>query len=63
VVFEYDPAYVSRCGGTGAELTECLTGSGYVLFALRPGRRPAAVARLDERDGNFLAVPTERVGA
>jgi FkbM family methyltransferase len=62
VVFEYDPAYVSRCGGTGADLTACLAGSGYSLFALERGRPPSAVARLGECDGNFLAVPTERAG-
>jgi FkbM family methyltransferase len=60
VLFEYDPAYISRCGGSGAALTSYLHDSGYRLYGLAPGRPPLAVARLGERDGNFLAVPAEK---
>jgi FkbM family methyltransferase len=60
IVFEYDPAYVTRCAGSGDELTTCLEAAGYRLFALDPRRPPAAVARLADRDGNFLAVRRER---
>jgi FkbM family methyltransferase len=56
IVFEYDPAYVARCGGSGDDLTACLGDAGYGLFALHPRRPPAAVSRLAERGGNFLAL-------
>jgi FkbM family methyltransferase len=56
VVFEYDPAYVARCGGSGDELAACLADAGYRLFALDPRRPPAAVASLPDRGGNFLAL-------
>jgi len=57
ILFEYDPAYVSRSGGSAAELTACLLDADYTLFALDSRRAPAPVGRLDERAGNFLAVP------
>jgi len=60
IVFEYDPAYVARCGGSGAALTSCLADAGYVLFELDPRRAPLAVPRLDEAGGNFLALPASR---
>lgn len=56
LVFEYDPAYVSRCGATGAELTACLTDADYRLYALDPRRPPTPVPRLADRGGNFLAI-------
>jgi FkbM family methyltransferase len=56
VVFEYDPAYVSRCGGTPDALTAALVGAGYRLYALHPRRPRTRVDRLAERGGNFLAV-------
>jgi FkbM family methyltransferase len=59
IVFEYDPAYVARCGGSGDELTACLADAGYGLFALDPRRPPAAMARLADRGGNFLALRRE----
>ena len=62
IVFEYDPAYVSRCGGTGTELTACLAEAGYRLFALAPRRPPTPVVQLAERGGNFLAVRNAEVG-
>jgi FkbM family methyltransferase len=56
IVFEYDPAYVSRCGGSGEELTACLSDADYELFLLDPRRPPSAVRRLAERGGNVLAL-------
>jgi FkbM family methyltransferase len=60
IVFEYDPAYVARCGGSGAALTACLADAGYDLFQLDPRRAPLAVPRLAEAGGNFLALPASR---
>lgn len=57
VVFEYDPAYVSRSGGTAADLTALLTNAGYSLLALRAGHAPRAVPELGATGGNFMAVP------
>lgn len=59
VVFEYDPVYVPRCGGSGADLTACLADRDYALFALKPRRAPKSVRMLDSQGGNFLAVPRE----
>jgi FkbM family methyltransferase len=63
IVFEYDPAYVSRCGGTGGELTACLADAGYRLFALDPRRPPTPAAQLGHRGGNFLAARGTEVPA
>jgi FkbM family methyltransferase len=60
VIFEYDPAYVSRCGSSGEELSQLFLDAGYRLFALPPRRARHTVDRLADRDGNFLAVPAER---
>jgi FkbM family methyltransferase len=57
VVFEYDPAYISRSGGSGNALTALLAGSGYELFALHPRRRPLPVSTLPSVAGNYLALP------
>lgn len=57
VVFEYDPAYVSRSGGAADDVTRCWSDADYELFALDPRRPPALVARLGDRGGNFLALP------
>ena len=57
VVFEYDPAYVSRSGGAADDVTRCWSDADYDLFALDPRRPPALVARLGDRGGNFLALP------
>jgi FkbM family methyltransferase len=57
VVFEYDPAYVSRSGGAADDVTRCWSDAEYDLFALDPRRPPALVARLGDRSGNFLALP------
>lgn len=62
ILFEYDPAYVSRCGGSGDELSDLLFGAGYRLFALRPRRAARAILRLVDRGGNFLAVPRSSGG-
>jgi len=59
LLFEYDPMYVSRCGGSGADLSACLADRGYVVFALNPRRRPKRVTGIDGAGGNFLAVPRE----
>lgn len=60
IIFEYDPAYVSRPGATAAELTEWLADAGYALFALWLNRPSVPVPALADRSGNFLAVPRER---
>jgi FkbM family methyltransferase len=60
VVFEYDPAYVGRCGGSGEALTALLADRSYILFELLPGRQPLSTPRLAHRGGNFLAIPRER---
>jgi hypothetical protein len=57
VVFEYDPAYVSRSGGAPDDLMRCWSDADYELFALDPRRPPSLVARLGDRVGNFLALP------
>jgi hypothetical protein len=57
VVFEYDPAYVSRSGGTAEDVTRCWSDADYELFALDPRRPPELVKRLGDRGGNFLALP------
>jgi FkbM family methyltransferase len=57
VVFEYDPAYVFRSGGSADDVTRCWSDADYELFALDPRRPPALVARLGDRGGNFLALP------
>ena len=62
VVFEYDPAYVSRSGGAAEDVTRCWSDAGYELFALDPRRPPALVARLGDRGGNFLALPGRAAG-
>jgi len=62
VVFEYDPAYVSRSGGTAEDLARWWSDADYELFALDPRRPPALVARLGGRGGNFLALPRGAAG-
>ena len=57
VVFEYDPAYVGRSGGTSDDLMRCWSEADYELFMLDRRRPPAPVARLGARGGNFLALP------
>jgi hypothetical protein len=63
IVFEYDPAYIARCNGSGAALTALLADSGYVLFRLHEKHAPLAVTRLDDTGGNFLAVPGRRAAS
>jgi len=62
VVFEYDPAYVSRSGGAAEDLTRCWSNADYELFALDPRHPPARVERLGDRGGNFLALPRRAAG-
>jgi FkbM family methyltransferase len=62
VVFEYDPAYVSRSGGAAEDLTRCWSNADYELFALDPRHPPARLARLGDRGGNFLALPRRAAG-
>jgi FkbM family methyltransferase len=57
VVFEYDPAYVSRSGGTGKALMALLARSGYEVFLLHPRRRRIPVSTLPATAGNYLALP------
>jgi FkbM family methyltransferase len=57
VVFEYDPAYVSRSGAAPEDLMQWWSDADYELFALDPRRPRALVARLGERGGNFRALP------
>jgi FkbM family methyltransferase len=59
VIFEFDPTYVSRCGGCAADLTRCLAESGYNVFALNPRRGAVNAGALARRAGNFLALPRE----
>jgi FkbM family methyltransferase len=60
VIFEFDPSYVSRCGGSSDDLLQCFDEAGYVLFALHPRHGRTRVGRLGAQGGNFLAVPRER---
>jgi FkbM family methyltransferase len=57
VVFEFDPAYVSRCGGSADALTLCVQDAGYDLYLLSPRRAPERIEALGERGGNILAMP------
>ena len=57
VVFEYDPAYVGRSGGSSDDLMRCWADADYELFMLDRRRPPAPIARLGARGGNFLALP------
>ena len=57
VLFEYDAAYIARCGGSGAALAAWLRSRGFELFRLSPRRPPAAVDGLGDTGGNFMAVP------
>jgi FkbM family methyltransferase len=60
IIFEFDPAYVSRCGGSAAELMRLWQAASYAVYALTPGQRPVAAPSLGERCGNFLAMPREQ---
>jgi FkbM family methyltransferase len=57
VVFEFDPAYVGRSGGSSDDLMRCWTEADYELFVLDRRRPPARVAHLGTRGGNYLAQP------
>jgi FkbM family methyltransferase len=59
VVFEYDPAYISRSGGSGEALTALLARGGYTLLALRPRGRPVPISALPAVAGNYVAFPTD----
>ena len=61
VVFEFDPAYVSRSGGGADDVTRCWSDADYELFALDPRRPPVPVTHLGDRAGNFLALPRRSV--
>lgn len=60
VIFEFDPIYVERCGGSADALIRRFSESAYKVFALSPRRRPHAIEALPQRAGNFLALPRER---
>ena len=57
IVFEYDPAYIARSGGTAADLNACFDAARYTLFRLEPRGAPSAIPRLGSAGGNMLAVP------
>jgi FkbM family methyltransferase len=63
IVFEYDPAYVARCGGSATDLNACLDAANYRLFMLDARRPPVPIARLEDVGGNILAVPPRRMSA
>jgi FkbM family methyltransferase len=60
VLFEFDPAYVSRCGGTAGDLNTLFADAGYELLALSPRQPAAPIDLLADRAGNFLAQPRRR---
>jgi FkbM family methyltransferase len=57
VVFEFDPAYVSRAGGSADDIMRCWHEADYDVFALEARRAPVKVAALGGSSGNFLARP------
>lgn len=59
IIFEYDPAYIPRCGGTGEELFSFLVGARYQLMRLSPRSRPVPVGELGRIGGNFLGIPAK----
>lgn len=63
VVFEVDPEYVSRGGGTAADLMAGFADADYLVFSLHPRRASVRVTEPGGRAGNFLAVPREKAMA
>jgi FkbM family methyltransferase len=61
IVFEYDPAYIARCGGSAAALNACLAAAHYSLFMLDARRPPVPIERLELVGGNILALPPRRL--
>ena len=60
IVFEIDPEYLARGGGTAADLMAGFTDADYLVFSLHPRRAPVRVTTPGGRAGNFLAVPREK---
>ena len=60
IVFEVDPGYVSRGGGTAADLMAGFADADYLVFSLHPRRAAARVMEPGGRAGNFLALPREK---
>jgi len=56
VIFEFDSAYVSRCGGTWMEIAEFFADLRYELFFLNPRHGMVKLDRLQSGCGNLLAV-------
>ena len=59
IIFEYDPAYVSRGGGTADDILSFLFENRYGLCMLRRHGVPLPINQLPKRCWNFLAVPLE----
>jgi FkbM family methyltransferase len=56
LIFEYDPAYVERSGGSGEELVDWLRSFGYQLHVLRPRGAPLRIGSLGRTMANVLAL-------
>jgi FkbM family methyltransferase len=56
VIFEYDPAYIGRSGGSGDELAAWLRSFGYQLHVLRRRGAPQRITTLDRTTSNVLAL-------
>jgi FkbM family methyltransferase len=62
IIFEYDPAYALRCGGTEEGIRSLFSALRYELFSLHPRGGVSPVRRLGPRSGNFLALPLAEDG-
>ena len=62
VIFEYEPAFVSRCGGSWEEMRDVFDECKYNLFALSPRKRPIRLREASVISTNFLAIPSEQCG-
>jgi FkbM family methyltransferase len=60
IIFEFDPAYVSRCGATAAEIVGLLQSLNYELYFLDDRHRLSKLAKLDRKACNLLALPIGR---
>jgi hypothetical protein len=61
IVFEYDPAYIARCGGSATDLNACFDAAHYRLFMLEARRPQVPIERLAHVGGNILALPPRRM--
>jgi len=60
IIFEFDPHYITRCGGTSAEILELFQSLDYELFVLRLRHAPSKVTKSDPKAGNLLGLPSRR---